>query len=128
MLIGTEWYEVDLVFYHRLLKCHVLIDLKSGPFRLEHAGQMNGYVNYYRENEQQPDDNPPIGILLCTAKDETVVRYAIGGLDESIFVSQYKLHLPAEQELQEFLKQEQAQMAVQQVREHPKKGKGGNIK
>lgn len=127
LLIGSEWYKVDLVFYHRLLKCHVLIDLKSGPFRLEHAGQMNGYVNYYRENEQQSDDNPPIGILLCTAKDETVVRYAIGGLDESIFVSQYKLHLPAEQELQEFLEQEQAQMAVQQVRERSKKSEEGKI-
>lgn len=110
LLIGSEWYKVDLVFYHRLLKCHVLIDLKSGPFRLEYAGQMNGYVNFYRENEQQPDDNPPIGILLCTDRDETVVRYAIGGLDERVFVSQYRLHLPAEQDLQAFLNREQAQL------------------
>jgi predicted nuclease of restriction endonuclease-like (RecB) superfamily len=122
LLIGSEWYKVDLVFYHRLLKCHVLIDLKSGPFRLEHAGQMNGYVNYYRENEQQPNDMPPIGILLCTDRDETVVRYAIGGLDERVFVSQYRLHLPAEQELQGFLEREQAQVVKQQARHRKKRG------
>lgn len=129
LLIGSEWYKVDLVFYHRLLKCHVLIDLKSGPFRLEHAGQMNGYVNYYRENEQQPNDNPPVGILLCTDRDETVVRYAIGGLDERIFVSQYRLHLPAEQDLQAFLRREQAEMTAQQVRRSRKrKGKDGELR
>ncbi len=110
LLIGAEWYKVDLVFYHRLLKCHVLIDLKNEPFKLEHAGQMNGYVNFYKENEQQPNDNPPIGILLCTAKHETVVRFALGGLDERIFVSQYKLHLPAERELEVFLEHEKVQM------------------
>jgi predicted nuclease of restriction endonuclease-like (RecB) superfamily len=106
MLIGKEWHKVDLVFYHRLLKCHVLIDLKTKPFKLSHAGQMNGYVNFYRENEQQSDDNPPIGILLCNAKDETVVKYALGGLDEQIFVSQYKLHLPDEETFKSFLEQE----------------------
>jgi predicted nuclease of restriction endonuclease-like (RecB) superfamily len=116
LLIGSEWYKVDLVFYHRLLKCHVLIDLKSGPFRLEYAGQMNGYVNFYREHEQQPDDNPPIGLLLCTDREETVVRYAIGGLDERIFVSQYRLHLPAEQDLKAFLSREQEHLASQQMR------------
>ncbi len=120
LLIGAEWYKVDLVFYHRLLKCHVLIDLKNEPFKLEHAGQMNGYVNFYKENEQQPDDNPPIGILLCTAKHETVIRFALGGLDERIFVSQYKLHLPAEQELKAFLEHEKAQMETGR-RRNPRK-------
>lgn len=123
MLIGSEWYKVDLVFYHRLLKCHVLIDLKNEPFKLEHAGQMNGYVNFYKENEQQTDDNPPIGILLCTAKHETVVRFALGGLDERIFVSQYKLHLPAEQELEAFLEQEKVQMEMARRRK-PRKRSG----
>ena len=123
MLIGSEWYKVDLVFYHRLLKCHVLIDLKNEPFKLEHAGQMNGYVNFYRENEQQTDDNPPIGILLCTAKHETVVRFALGGLDERIFVSQYKLHLPAEQELEAFLEHEKVQMDMVRRRK-PRKRSG----
>ena len=112
LLIGTEWHKVDLVFYHRLLKCHVLIDLKSEPFKLEHAGQMNGYVNYFRENEQQPDDNPPVGILLCSAKEETIVRYALGGMDERIFVSRYKLHLPDEKTLQTFVEQEESQISV----------------
>ena len=121
MLIGSEWYKVDLVFYHRLLKCHVLIDLKNEPFKLEHAGQMNGYVNFYKENEQQTDDNPPIGILLCTAKHETVVRFALGGLDERIFVSQYKLHLPAEQELEAFLEHEKVQMDMARQRKPRKK-------
>jgi predicted nuclease of restriction endonuclease-like (RecB) superfamily len=121
MLIGSEWYKVDLVFYHRLLKCHVLIDLKNEPFKLEHAGQMNGYVNFYKENEQQTDDNPPIGILLCTAKHETVVRFALGGLDERIFVSQYKLHLPAEQELEAFLEHEKVQMDMARRRKPRKK-------
>ena len=123
MLIGSEWYKVDLVFYHRLLKCHVLIDLKNEPFKLEHAGQMNGYVNFYMENEQQTDDNPPIGILLCTAKHETVVRFALGGLDERIFVSQYKLHLPAEQELEAFLEHEKVQMDMARRRK-PRKRSG----
>ena len=110
ILIGTEWHKVDLVFYHRLLKCHVLIDLKNGPFKLDHAGQMNGYINYFLENERQPDDNHPIGILLCNGKDETVVKYALGGLDERIFVSRYRLYLPDEATLQAFLENELKQV------------------
>jgi hypothetical protein len=70
----------------------------------------------HREHEQQPDDNPPIGLLLCTDREETVVRYAIGGLDERIFVSQYRLHLPAEQDLKAFLSREQEHLASQQMR------------
>lgn len=69
-------YRVDLVFYHRILKCHVLIDLKMEPFSHADAGQMNVYLNYYRENEMCDGDNLPVGVILCADKNETLVRYA----------------------------------------------------
>jgi predicted nuclease of restriction endonuclease-like (RecB) superfamily len=106
VLIGDEWHFVDLVFYHRLLRCHILIDLKTEKFKPDHAGQMNAYVNFYRENQQGEHDAPPVGLLLCTEKNETAVRYALGSLDENIFVSQYKLLLPDEATLIELIERE----------------------
>ncbi len=100
-------YHIDLVFYHRILKCHVLIDLKLGVFDHSDAGQMNMYLNYYTENEMSEGDNPPIGILLCAQKNESLVRYATGGLSQQIFVSKYLVNLPKEEELIAFIKQEQ---------------------
>lgn len=89
-------YRIDLVFYHRLLRCHVLIDLKMGRFTTADAGQMHMYLNYFKENEALEDDNPPIGIILCTDKSETLVKYATAGLAHHVFVSKYMTNLPSE--------------------------------
>ncbi len=106
ILIDDEYYFIDLVFYHRVLKCHVLIDLKMEKFKHSHAGQINAYLNYYRNEVMREDDNPPVGILLCTDKGYTMVKYATAGLDQSIFVQKYMLELPDEKELEEYLKNE----------------------
>ena len=90
---------VDLVFYHRILKCHVLIELKLDEFSHENIGQLNTYVSWYQKNVMAPDDNPPIGILLCAAKDHALVEYALAGLDNQLFVSKYQLHLPDREQL-----------------------------
>lgn len=106
ILIDDEYYFIDLVFYHRILKCHVLIDLKTEKFKHSHAGQINAYLNYYRNEVMREDDNPPVGILLCTDKGNTMVKYATAGLDKNIFVQKYMLELPKEKELEEYLKRE----------------------
>ena len=103
ILIGDTQFYIDLVFYHRVLKCHVLIELKLAEFNHENIGQLNTYVSWYRKNEMREGDNPPIGILLCTGKDSTLVEYAIAGLDNSLFVSKYLLELPSKEEMQAFL-------------------------
>jgi predicted nuclease of restriction endonuclease-like (RecB) superfamily len=100
-------YRIDLVFYHRLLRCHVLIDLKMGKFTPADAGQMHMYLNYFAENEAGEGDNPPIGIILCADKSETLVKYATTGLPQPIFVSKYMTNLPSERELQNIIEEEQ---------------------
>lgn len=107
LTFDNEHLYVDLVFYHRLLKCHVLVDLKIGAFSHADAGQMNVYLNYYREQEMSAGDNPPVGIILCAQKNDTLVRYATSGLSEQLFVSKYQIGLPSETELHTFLQQEQ---------------------
>ena len=99
-------YRIDLVFYHRILKCHVLIDLKLGKFDHADAGQMNVYLNYYKQNEMTQGDNPPIGIILCANKNQTLVEYATAGLANDIFVSKYLLQLPSKESLEEFIRKE----------------------
>lgn len=106
VLIGEDWHFVDLVFYHRILKCHVLVDLKTETFKPAFAGNMNAYLNYFKAEIKAAGDQPPIGLLLCTGKNEAAVCYALGGLDEQLFVSQYKLLLPDEEVLQAFLRRE----------------------
>ena len=106
LLIGGEYFFCDLVFYHRILRCHILIELKAEEFRHEHLGQLNAYVACYRETQMQPGDRPPIGILLCTQQNHALVRYALSGLDESIFVSQYQVQLPDVKELENFMEQQ----------------------
>jgi predicted nuclease of restriction endonuclease-like (RecB) superfamily len=104
--IGDELFFIDLVFYHRVLKCHVLLDLKIDEFRHEHLGQLNTYVNWYRKNERTEGDNPPIGLLLCTRKNQALMEYALAGMDNQIFVSRYQLELPTKEELQLVLEAE----------------------
>jgi predicted nuclease of restriction endonuclease-like (RecB) superfamily len=106
ILIDDEYHFIDLVFYHRILKCHVLIDLKTEKFKHGHAGQINAYLNYYKNEVMQPDDNLPIGILLCTDKGNTMVKYATAGLDQNIFVQKYMVALPDKKELEAYLRKE----------------------
>ncbi|WP_440135063.1 PDDEXK nuclease domain-containing protein [Chitinophaga sancti] len=103
-------YRIDLVFYHRILKCHVLLDLKIGEFSHADAGQMNVYLNYYRENEMLEDDNPPVGIILCASKNENLVKYATTGLPQQVFVSKYLINLPSEDELTRIIEDEQRKL------------------
>ena len=104
MIIDDRYYFADLVFYNRLLHCNVIIELKNDEFKHGYLSQLNAYVSYYRENEMQPGDNPPVGILLCTRKGEKMVEYALAGMDNSLFVSTYQLCLPDKAQLQNFLK------------------------
>ncbi|MBS1754128.1 MAG: DUF1016 family protein, partial [Bacteroidetes bacterium] len=81
---GNKHYRIDLVFYHRILKCHVLLDLKIGEFDHSDAGQMNMYLNYYKENESHNGDNPPVGIILCSGKNEALLRISLVTLTDWI--------------------------------------------
>jgi len=103
IVIGKTRGFVDLVFYHRILKCHVLVDLKVDEFRHEHIGQLNTYVTWYRKHMMSAGDNPPVGILLCTEKDHALVEYATASMDNQLFVSKYAVELPSKAELVKFL-------------------------
>ena len=103
IIIDDEYYYPDLVFYNRILHCGVIIELKNEVFSYENFGQLNAYVSHYRENEMQPGDNPPIGILLCTRKGKKMVEYALAGMDNNLFVSTYMLQLPDKKTLEDFL-------------------------
>lgn len=103
LLIGGEHFFVDLVFYHRILKCHVLIELKNDAFKHEHLGQLNSYVGYYQQNEMSEGDQPPVGILLCTRKNHELVEYALAGMSNQLFVSRYQVQLPGKEEMAAFL-------------------------
>jgi predicted nuclease of restriction endonuclease-like (RecB) superfamily len=106
ILIGSKYYFCDLVFYHRILKCHVLIDLKVDEFSHEHFGQLKTYVNYYKKEMMRADDNPPVGILLVTDKDNALVEFATADSDKDIFISKYLLELPSKEKLINFIKAE----------------------
>ncbi len=106
--IDNEHYYVDMVFYHKYLRCQVLIDLKIGNFSHQDAGQMNFYLNYFAENETAEGDNPPIGIILCTNKNETVVKYATTNIDQELFVSKYLIELPKEEELEALIERDRS--------------------
>lgn len=103
ILVDQDYFKADLIFYHRILKCHIIVDLKIDRFRHEYASQLNLYLNYYKHEVMQADDNPPIGLLLCTDYGETTVRYATEGLSENLFVSKYRLQLPSEEEIRNYL-------------------------
>ena len=106
ILIGDEYYFIDLVFYHRMLKCHVLIELKTEKAKHEHIGQLKTYINFYKKNVVQSGDNPPIGILLVTEQNKILVEYAVADSDIDIFVSQYLLQLPNKKQLELFITNE----------------------
>ncbi|MBN2659552.1 MAG: DUF1016 domain-containing protein [Calditrichaeota bacterium] len=102
--LNNTHYFVDLVFYHRILKCFVLIDLKLGKVNHKDIGQMNMYLNYFSEEENTDGDNPPIGIVLAADKDKILVDYATGSISNQLFVSRYQLYIPDKKSLAEELK------------------------
>ena len=106
MIIDDEYYFADLVFYNRVLHCNVIIELKDDEFKHSDLSQLNAYVSYFKENEMNVGDNPPVGILLCTRKGEKMVEYALAGMDNNLFVSTYMLSLPDTKTLQDFLLRE----------------------
>jgi predicted nuclease of restriction endonuclease-like (RecB) superfamily len=111
--VDAEDYYLDLLFYHRALQCLIAIDLKLGKFRHEYAGQMNFYLNYLKENVAYPHENPPVGILLCAEKDAEAVHYATAGMDNQLFVSRYLIALPSEEQLKQWLREEQNRLEQQ---------------
>lgn len=106
ILIGDEHFFVDLVFYHRILKCHVLVELKLEKFSHENLGQLNTYVSWYRQHMMTEGDNPPVGILLCTDKNHALAEYALAGMDNQLFISKYLMELPKKEEMQEFIEEQ----------------------
>jgi len=106
ILIGDEYFFIDLVFYHRVLKCHILIELKTEWVKHEHIGQLKVYLQHYKRTVMVPDDNPPVGILLVTGKNKTLVEYAVADSDMEIFVSKYQLQLPDKKKLERFIQEE----------------------
>lgn len=106
ILIDDEYFYVDLVFYHRFLKCHVLLEIKTDRFKHEYLSQLNTYVSYFNDQVKRTDDNPTIGILLCTSKGKKLVEYALAGMDEKLFVSKYLVELPSKEQLEDFVMKE----------------------
>lgn len=106
ILIGETYYFIDLVFYHRILKCHVLLELKIGAFEHADIGQLNTYLNFYKHEVCEGSDNPPVGILLVAEKDHALVKYATAGMDESLFVQKYLVQLPSKAKLEKYIESE----------------------
>ncbi len=94
--IGDQWFRVDLLFFHRRLRCLVVVDLKLGEFTHSDAGQMHLYLNYAREHWMYPGENPPVGLILCNKKDEAVAHYALEGLSNKVMAAEYQMVLPNE--------------------------------
>jgi predicted nuclease of restriction endonuclease-like (RecB) superfamily len=113
--VSNDHDYIDLVFYHRILRCHLLIDLKVRPFEHGDVGQMNFYLNWWKDNAMGQGDQLPVGLILCTAKDAVKVSYATAGLDQKLFVSRYRLLLPKPEELQKLLEADQARMMQEQA-------------
>ena len=97
--IGGQWYRVDLLFFHRTLRCLLVIDLKTKPLTHADAGQMHVYLNYASEHWTRPGENPPVGLILCSEQDHALARYALAGLDNKILSAEYRLALPSEKAL-----------------------------
>ena len=106
MLIDDRYFKADLVFYHRILKRHVIIELKANRLNYADAAQLHMYLAYYRKNIMQPDDNPPIGILLCSEVGQEMAEYSLLDLDESVFISKYQFNVPSKERMTEFLRKE----------------------
>ena len=119
MTEGRRHHRLDLVFYHRVLRCHVLIDLKIRPFQPADARQMNFYVNWFKANMMSPGDNPPVGILLCSDSDGAEVEFATAGMDQKLFVSRYLVALPSAEKLSAFLEADRDRIESLMARSAP---------
>jgi predicted nuclease of restriction endonuclease-like (RecB) superfamily len=108
--VGDAWYRVDLLFFHRRLRCLVVIDLKLGEFTHADAGQMHLYLNYAREHWTTPDENPPVGLILCAKKDHAVAKYALEGLPNKVLAAEYRTALPKERALVEEIEKTRRQI------------------
>ena len=106
MLIDDRYFKADLVFYHRILKRHVIIDLKAKRLDYADVAQVNMYLAYYKKNIMLPEDNEPIGIIMCTEVGQEMAEYTMIGADANLFVSKYQLELPSTEKIKEFLKRE----------------------
>ena len=112
LTLEEDHFYPDLVFYNRLVKCFVIIDLKIGKVTHQDIGQMQMYVNYYDREIKNEDENPTVGILLCTDRNKTVVKYTLPKDNKSVFASEYKLHLPTEKELIEAVEEEKKNLEI----------------
>lgn len=119
--IDDEWFRIDLLFFHRRLRCLVIIDLKLGKFTHADAGQMHMYLNYAREHWTLPGENPPVGLILCASKGSTLAKYALEGLPNKVLAAEYLMALPDEEIIAEQLRQTQKLI---ESRSQPKQKKG----
>ena len=110
ILVDEEYYYMDLVFYNRIARFGVILEIKSHKLDYKDVAQLNMYLSYYRKNMMQEGDNPPVGILLCTAAGKEMVEYATNGIDENLFISKYMLKLPSKEELEKWLHDELQQL------------------
>ena len=108
--VGDAWYRIDLLFFHRRLRCLIVIDLKLGSFTHADAGQMHLYLNYAREHWTLPDENPPVGLILCAEKDHAVAKYALEGLPNKVLATEYRTTLPKERVLVEAIETTKRQL------------------
>ncbi|HEX2913063.1 MAG TPA: PDDEXK nuclease domain-containing protein [Chloroflexia bacterium] len=104
--IAGNYDKIDLELFHAGLLCYVLVEVKTEPFKAEHIGQLNSYLNWYKENMMKPGQNSPVGLLICRSKDEETVHYALGGLAQEIFVAEYLTRLPKEEQILDALEKE----------------------
>jgi len=114
--VGNEHDYIDLVFYHRRLRCHVLVELKARPFTHGDAGQMNFYLNWWKKHGMEKGDQLPIGILLCSNRDRTKVEFATAGMDNKLFVSRYLVALPPPKQLQEFIERDREEIEAKMTK------------
>ena len=110
--VGDAWYRVDLLFFHRRLRCLIIVDLKLGKFTHADAGQMHLYLNYAREHWAFPGENPPVGLILCAEKDGAVAKYALEGLPNKVLAAEYRTTLPEERLLVEEIRRTRKQIEV----------------
>ena len=111
ILIGDNYYFIDLVFYHRILKCHIIVELKVGAFSHGDIGQLNTYLNFFKSEISEENDNAPVGILLVADKDHALVKFATAGMDENLFVQQYLVQLPSKEQLEKYINNELSKLS-----------------
>jgi predicted nuclease of restriction endonuclease-like (RecB) superfamily len=126
--IGDAWYRIDLIFFHRALRCLVVIDLKLGSLTHADAGQMHLYLNYAREHWTRRDENPPVGLILCAKRDAAVAKYALEGLSNKVLAAEYRTTLPEEKVLEHELERSRQQLEARGATKSPKRAPRGTLR